>query len=165
MMSGGGHERNGMEADQNARSPSAAARARPPGRPPFRADHVGSLLRPPELLRAREHFAAGRLGAGELREAENAAIRDVVRMQQEAGLRAATDGELRRESWHLDFIYQLGGIKKLQGRHDLGGQRHHAAAAVGQAQAHRRNRTGGLGHVVILAAVPPGPARSGRDGP
>ena len=153
-----------MPGDQSAQH-SAVSTAWPPGRPPFRADHVGSLLRPPELLRAREDFTAGRLGADQLRKIEDAAIGEVVRMQQEVGLRDATDGELRRESWHMDFIYQLGGIKKLQGRHDLGGQRHHAAAAVGQAQAHRRNRTGGLGHVVILAAVPPGPARSGRDGP
>jgi 5-methyltetrahydropteroyltriglutamate--homocysteine methyltransferase len=83
-------------------------------RPPFRADHVGSLLRPPELLRARDDFAAGRVGAGQLREAEDAAIREVIRMQQEVGLRDATDGEQRRESWHMDFIYQLGGIRKVQ---------------------------------------------------
>src|SRR5260370_986513 len=88
---------------------------RPPaGRPPFRADHVGSLLRPPEVLRARDDFAAGRIGAGELRGIEDAAIREVVRMQQEVGLRSATDGEFRRESWHMDFIYQLGGIRKVQ---------------------------------------------------
>ena len=134
-------------------------------RPPFRADHVGSLLRPQEVLRAREDFAAGSISAQQLKEIEDVAIQKIIRMQGEVGLKTVTDGELRRESWHMDFIYQLGGIKKLQGRHDLGGQRHHAAAAVGQAQAHRRNRTGGLGHVVILAAVPPGPARSGRDGP
>ena len=83
-------------------------------RPPFRADHVGSLLRPPELLRARDDFAAGRVTAGQLRAAEDAAIREVIRMQQEVGLRAATDGEQRRESWHMDFIYQLGGISKVQ---------------------------------------------------
>ena len=154
-----------MPGYQNEQPHSAAATGWPYGRPPFRADHVGSLLRPPELLRAREDFVAGRLSADRLREIEDSVIREVVRVQHEVGLRSATDGELRRESWHMDFIYQLGGIKKLQGRHDLGGQRHHAAAAVGQAQAHRRNRTGGLGHVVILAAVPPGPARSGRDGP
>jgi 5-methyltetrahydropteroyltriglutamate--homocysteine methyltransferase len=83
-------------------------------RPPFRADHVGSLLRSAELLRARDDFAAGRVSAGQLRETEDAAIREVVRMQQELGLRAATDGEQRRESWHMDFIYQLGGITKVQ---------------------------------------------------
>jgi 5-methyltetrahydropteroyltriglutamate--homocysteine methyltransferase len=80
--------------------------------PPFRADHVGSLLRPPALLRAREQFAAGGIAADELRAAEDDAIRDVVRMQEEVGLQSATDGEFRRTSWHMDFIYQLGGIHK-----------------------------------------------------
>src|SRR5918996_2878097 len=84
------------------------------GRPPFRADHVGSLLRPPELLTAREDFAAGRIDAEELRGIEDEAIREAVRRQHEAGLRSATDGEFRRESWHMDFIYQLGGITKVQ---------------------------------------------------
>jgi 5-methyltetrahydropteroyltriglutamate--homocysteine methyltransferase len=79
-------------------------------KPPFRADHVGSLLRPPELLKAREEFAAGRITADELRSIEDDAIRDVVRMQEEVGLQSATDGEFRRASWHMDFIYQLDGI-------------------------------------------------------
>src|SRR6201987_6228618 len=83
-------------------------------RPPFRADHVGSLLRPPEGLRARDEFAAGRLTAEALREVEDEAIRENIRMQAEVGLKSATDGERRRESWHMDFIYQLGGIKKVQ---------------------------------------------------
>jgi 5-methyltetrahydropteroyltriglutamate--homocysteine methyltransferase len=83
-------------------------------RPPFRADHVGSLLRPPELLRAREDRAAGRIGADELRAIEDAAISAVVRRQEDLGLRAATDGELRRESWHMDFIYQLGGVQQVR---------------------------------------------------
>src|SRR5215471_3658615 len=68
--------------------------------PPFRADHVGSLLRPPELLRARDDFASGRLRADQLRMIEDAVISDIVRRQEEIGLRAATDGEQRRESWH-----------------------------------------------------------------
>src|SRR5262249_56910944 len=83
-----------------------AATGWPSGGPPFRADHVGSLLRPPGLLQAREGFTASRLSADQLREIEDAAIREVVRMQQEVGLRSATDGELRRESWHVDFVYQ-----------------------------------------------------------
>jgi 5-methyltetrahydropteroyltriglutamate--homocysteine methyltransferase len=78
--------------------------------PPFRADHVGSLLRPPELLRAREELAQGRLSAHELQGVEDDAIRDAVRMQEEVGLQSATDGEFRRASWHMDFIYQLDGI-------------------------------------------------------
>jgi 5-methyltetrahydropteroyltriglutamate--homocysteine methyltransferase len=78
--------------------------------PPFRADHVGSLLRPPELLVARENFADGRIYADDLRAIEDAAITDAVKMQEEIGLMSATDGEFRRASWHMDFIYQLGGI-------------------------------------------------------
>jgi 5-methyltetrahydropteroyltriglutamate--homocysteine methyltransferase len=81
--------------------------------PPFRADHVGSLLRPPELLRAREEHAAGRLDDARLRAAEDEAIRAAVQMQRDVGLRSATDGELRRASWHMDFIYQLDGISKV----------------------------------------------------
>ena len=80
--------------------------------PPFRADHVGSLLRPASLLQAREAAAAGRLGADELRAAEDEAVRAVVALQQEVGLQSATDGELRRASWHMDFIYRLGGVSK-----------------------------------------------------
>jgi 5-methyltetrahydropteroyltriglutamate--homocysteine methyltransferase len=81
--------------------------------PPFRADHVGSLLRPPALLQAREDAAAGRITQDGLRAVEDDAIRDAVRMQEEIGLQAATDGEFRRGSWHLDFIFQLGGIKRM----------------------------------------------------
>jgi 5-methyltetrahydropteroyltriglutamate--homocysteine methyltransferase len=81
--------------------------------PPFRADHVGSLLRPPALLRGRERHAAGELDDAELRQLEDDAIREVVRMQEEVGLQSATDGEFRRASWHMDFIYQLGGISKV----------------------------------------------------
>jgi 5-methyltetrahydropteroyltriglutamate--homocysteine methyltransferase len=82
-------------------------------RPPFRADHVGSLLRPPEVLRAREEFAAGQINAEQLKQVEDAAIREIVRMQGEVGLTSVTDGEFRRESWHMDFIYSLGGIQKV----------------------------------------------------
>jgi 5-methyltetrahydropteroyltriglutamate--homocysteine methyltransferase len=83
-------------------------------RPPFRADHVGSLLRPAELIQARQDAAAGTITAGELRAVEDDAIAAAVRRQQEVGLAAVTDGELRRESWHMDFIYQLGGISQVQ---------------------------------------------------
>ena len=81
--------------------------------PPFRADHVGSLLRPPELLAARASFSEGRLSAAELRQVEDEAIRDAVRMQEELGLQLATDGELRRGSWHMDFVFQLGGVTRM----------------------------------------------------
>jgi 5-methyltetrahydropteroyltriglutamate--homocysteine methyltransferase len=83
--------------------------------PPFRADHVGSLLRPRDLLHAREQFKAGRLDAAELRRQEDDAIRDVIALQHDAGLRTVTDGEFRRTSWHMDFIYSLGGIRQVEG--------------------------------------------------
>jgi 5-methyltetrahydropteroyltriglutamate--homocysteine methyltransferase len=83
--------------------------------PPFRADHVGSLLRPPELLQARAEHDAGRMPAAELRAAEDEAIRAAVKMQKRAGLQSATDGEYRRSSWHMDYIYQLGGIERVNG--------------------------------------------------
>ena len=83
--------------------------------PPFRADHVGSLLRPKRLLQARDDHAAGKIDAAELRAIEDEAIREAVRMQEEAGLQSATDGEFRRASWHMDFIYQLDGISKEAG--------------------------------------------------
>src|SRR5580700_8245940 len=78
--------------------------------PPFRADHVGSLLRPPALMEARAQNAAGTITTAALREVEDAAIRDVVAMQRDVGLQSATDGEFRRAAWHMDFIYQLGGV-------------------------------------------------------
>jgi 5-methyltetrahydropteroyltriglutamate--homocysteine methyltransferase len=80
--------------------------------PPFRADHVGSLLRPGHLLDARRARAEARITPDELRRVEDDAIRDVVRMQQDIGLRTATDGEFRRTSWHMDFIYQLNGVSR-----------------------------------------------------
>ena len=79
-------------------------------KPPFRADHVGSLLRPPALLRAREDAAAGRITHDELHTVEDEAIAEAIRMQQEVGLQGVTDGEFRRGSWHMDFIYALDGI-------------------------------------------------------
>ena len=83
--------------------------------PPFRADHVGSLLRPRRLLAARDDLASGRIDAAQLRAVEDEAIAAVVAMQEDVGLRSATDGEFRRASWHMDFIYQLGGISKAPG--------------------------------------------------
>ncbi len=82
--------------------------------PPFRAHHVGSLLRPPALLQARADHAAGRLDDAALAAAEDSAILDVIELQHAAGLRSATDGEFRRASWHMDFIYALEGVSKVQ---------------------------------------------------
>ena len=82
--------------------------------PPFRADHVGSLLRPPELLQARADRAAGKIDAAALRAIEDKAILDGIKLQEEVGLQAITDGEMRRGSWHMDFLYQIGGVRKIE---------------------------------------------------
>ncbi|MCH1865772.1 5-methyltetrahydropteroyltriglutamate--homocysteine S-methyltransferase [Nocardioides sp. CFH 31398] len=79
-------------------------------RPPFRADHVGSLLRPPALLDARRRHAAGEVDDAELRGLEDEAVEQVVALQRDAGLQTVTDGEMRRASWHMDFLYQLRGV-------------------------------------------------------
>ena len=81
--------------------------------PPFRADHVGSLLRPARLLDARARHAAGEIDAAELRGVEDEAIAEVVRLQEDVGLSTATDGESRRASWQMDFIYAITGISKV----------------------------------------------------
>lgn len=78
---------------------------------PFRADHVGSFLRPKYLLEARDQFAAGKIDAAQLREVEDKAIAEVVKMQHECGMKAITDGEFRRTYFHLDFLRHLGGVK------------------------------------------------------
>jgi 5-methyltetrahydropteroyltriglutamate--homocysteine methyltransferase len=84
--------------------------------PPFRADEVGSLLRPPQLTAARADFKAGRIDVAALRAAEDAAILDAIEMQDAVGLRTVTDGEFRRTSWHMDFIYELGGVEQVTDR-------------------------------------------------
>jgi len=83
--------------------------------PPFRADHVGSLLRPQRLHQARNDFAQALITAAELRTIEDEEIIKVIRMQEDVGLQSATDGELRRATWHMDFIYALGGVSKAPG--------------------------------------------------
>jgi 5-methyltetrahydropteroyltriglutamate--homocysteine methyltransferase len=85
------------------------------GGPPFRADHVGSLLRPRRLLDARAARAEGRVDDAELHAVEDEAIADAVRMQGDIGLRTATDGEFRRATWHMDFIYAIAGIRRVEG--------------------------------------------------
>src|SRR6201985_3133130 len=82
--------------------------------PPFRTDHVGSLLRPRRLLDAREDLLKGTIAPAELRRIEDEEIAKAVEMQRATGLQSATDGEFRRSSWHMDFIYQLGGIEKIE---------------------------------------------------
>jgi 5-methyltetrahydropteroyltriglutamate--homocysteine methyltransferase len=78
--------------------------------PPFRADHVGSFLRPPVLLAARERSRRGEITRQQLREVEDIAIRDIVRFQEDLGLKGITDGEFRRTYFHIDFLEQLAGV-------------------------------------------------------
>lgn len=80
-------------------------------RPPFRADQVGSLLRPRELHEARARAKAGQLPPEALKEAEDRCIERAVARQEAVGLQAVTDGEFRRDFWHLDFLAQIGGIE------------------------------------------------------
>ncbi len=80
------------------------------GRPPFRADHVGSLSRPQSVLQARDRRARGEITAEQLREVEDVAIRDVVAQQERVGLQATTDGEFRRAYFHIDFLEHLKGV-------------------------------------------------------
>jgi 5-methyltetrahydropteroyltriglutamate--homocysteine methyltransferase len=79
---------------------------------PFRADHVGSLLRPPEVVEARTRAQRGEITDAQLRAVEDEAVAEAVRMQEDVGLQSATDGELRRQSWHMDFLYRLEGVTR-----------------------------------------------------
>ena len=83
----------------------------PFAKPPFKADHVGSLLRPERLLQARQAYKEGKISKAELRTVENEEIARVVDKQIEIGLQAVTDGEFRRAFWHLDFLEHLNGIE------------------------------------------------------
>ncbi len=84
--------------------------------PPFRADHVGSLLRPPELARARDERQRGNITAAELARVEDKAIRDAVKLQEDVGLKSVTDGEFRRQSWNRDFLEKFAGVEVVEGR-------------------------------------------------
>ena len=85
------------------------------GKAPFRVDHVGSYLRPKELVEAREKFAKGELSKEELIKVEDKLIAELVEKQIAAGLKGVTDGEFRRAYWHLDFFWGLNGIEHVQG--------------------------------------------------
>ena len=82
---------------------------------PFRANHVGSLLRPAELRQAREQRQKGEISAAELRAVEDRSIRDAVKMQEAVGMQGITDGEFRRTLWNADFLSQFRGIKVVEG--------------------------------------------------
>src|SRR5499426_3996251 len=81
-------------------------------KPPFRADHVGSLLRPAALKAARDQRAKGEITPAQLKEVEDREIERVIKKQEEVGLQAVTDGEFRRSWWHLDFLWGLDGVEK-----------------------------------------------------
>jgi 5-methyltetrahydropteroyltriglutamate--homocysteine methyltransferase len=85
-------------------------------RPPFRADHVGSYLRPEPLRAAREKFAAGEMPADDLHGIEDQCIRDIVHAQQNVGLQGITDGEFRRTYFHVDFLERLEGVEVRYGQ-------------------------------------------------
>jgi 5-methyltetrahydropteroyltriglutamate--homocysteine methyltransferase len=84
-------------------------------KPPFRADHVGSFLRPKELLDARERHAKGEISKADLRKVEDEAIRGIVKFQEDLGLQGITDGEFRRTFFHIDFLEQLDGVHTQAG--------------------------------------------------
>ena len=94
---------------QDGSSPKLAPRSQAP----FRADHVGSLLRPRRLLAAREQFQAGEITVEALQAVTDACVLEAIRLQEDCGLHGITDGEFRRNSWHMDFLYRLGGVTKV----------------------------------------------------
>jgi 5-methyltetrahydropteroyltriglutamate--homocysteine methyltransferase len=83
-------------------------------KPPFRADHVGSLLRPKSLVEARQKHANGQITAEQLRALEDQAVNEIVKMQEDVGLQSVTDGEFRREAWHYDFMGGVHGVSVTQ---------------------------------------------------
>ena len=104
-------------------------------KPPFRADHVGSLIRPDALIEARAAAEKGEIAAAELARIQHEAIRDVVRLQKEAGLRLATDGEYNRFSWQRDFLLKIGNVKPLASKltvrfHSAAGTRDHTPPSL-----------------------------------
>jgi 5-methyltetrahydropteroyltriglutamate--homocysteine methyltransferase len=111
MAPPGGPPAGALDGPQ-ATSSAAAARAETRTTPPFRADHVGSFLRPAYLLEARDQFFVQKsITAEQLRAVEDKAITEIVKFQQDVGLQSITDGEFRRTYFHIDFLEQLGGVK------------------------------------------------------
>lgn len=113
--------------------------------PPFRADVVGSYLRPDFLHAARRDFAAGRIDAAALKQVEDRAITELVARQKAAGLKVVTDGEFRRSWWHLDFMWGLQGVEKAQLEHGY----RFAAMETRPETARLTGPLGGAGHPFI----------------
>jgi 5-methyltetrahydropteroyltriglutamate--homocysteine methyltransferase len=103
--------------------------------PPFRADHVGSLIRPDALIEARAAAERGEIAAAELARIQQAAVRDVVRLQQDIGLEVVTDGEYNRQSWQRDFLLKIGNVKPMASQltvrfHSAAGTRDHTPPSL-----------------------------------
>src|SRR5579862_1385028 len=104
-------------------------------KPPFRADHVGSLIWPDTLIKAREAAEKGDIAPAELTYIQHEAIRDVVRLQEDVGLKLATDGEYNRHSWQRDFLLKIGNVKPMASKltvrfHSAAGTRDHAPPSL-----------------------------------
>ena len=104
-------------------------------KPPFRADHVGSLIRPDALIKAREQADRKAIPDAELKRIQHAAIREVVRLQEDLGLRLVTDGEFNRTSWHRDFMLKFANVKLVPSKmkvrfHTAEGDRDNSAPAL-----------------------------------
>ena len=112
--------------------------------PPFRADHVGSLLRPQSLMEAVRAFRVGNLSEEALREAQDSAIRDIVRFQEDIGLQSVTDGEFRRRGWSAGFIDAIKGFGLREGAIGFRGEGSSKPAALSPYARTRLKRTGAI---------------------
>jgi 5-methyltetrahydropteroyltriglutamate--homocysteine methyltransferase len=104
-------------------------------KPPFRADHVGSLIRPDSLIKAREAAEKNEISAAKLARVQHDAIRDIVRLQQDVGLKLATDGEYNRFSWQRDFLLKINNVKPMASKltvrfHSAAGTRNHTPPSM-----------------------------------
>jgi 5-methyltetrahydropteroyltriglutamate--homocysteine methyltransferase len=118
-------------------------------KPPFRADHVGSLIRPDALIKAREQADRKEIPDAELKRIQHAAIREVVRLQEDLGLRLVTDGEYNRHSWHRDFMLKFANVKLVPSKmkvrfHTAEGDRDNSAPALNVMGKLARPQDGGI---------------------
>ncbi len=111
-------------------------------KPPFRADHVGSLLRPARLREARVAREKGTMSAAELARVEDDAIREVVKLQEDTGLKLATDGEFRRKEWHMDFLKQFANVREVPSHIKLHFHTHEGDTEVSPPSLHIEGKLG-----------------------